>query len=418
MSGTESLRDGHMPDADSVAIDAYISALFTLYLLLLPFAHWLAPSGWLPLPNIPLLCAAALLPFSRRARIQIVWRDVVLFALAIVGVLSTLANADTITGKSVNHMTALLFVTFLNYFVGGRFLFCYLRDNWHRPLFLGFVFACALCVFEFVLVNYFHTPLPGHRPNAVEYGSTFILGVRPRSTFSESGHFAFYLACVVPLLIVSFREAGNRAAQRMVLLCMLICATLLFSTTLFMVMVLWGFMYAVFRKLHLRSWGLLAICFCIGVLILFAPAVLEATDILVLHKFRTDSFDDRQQKFEAVMHLISQADAANVLFGHGMGAFSGLHMEDSISSYVNFARDTGFLGAALFLLALVPVESFQRHAPRAWRRTFLLVGMGLIVYFTAVPNYFFPHFAFTLGLMSSMGSQEWQDKQPNGWGCT
>lgn len=389
----------------SANVDGLIRALLWCYLMLLPFAHWLSPSGWLPLANVPLLGAATLLPFSNQGRIQFVWRDFLLLSLAVLGVVSTLANVDTLTGKSVNHMSALLFVTVLSYFVGGRVIFSYLRGVWHTPLLVGYLFSCSLCVFEYVLVNFVGIPLPGYRPSMGEYDSTFILGVRPRSTFSESGHFAFYLACVTPILVTAYSEQGRKTVVKVVLLAFLASATFLFSTTLFLLICVWVLMYAWIHRLHRRPWGFLVIVLIGSMILTFWPIFLELADTLVLHKFRTFSFDDRQEKFDAVMSRMMDSGPVSAVFGHGMGSFSGLGMEDSISSYANFARDTGLLGMAFFLLAILPLESCYRVVSRTWRLGFLFLGVGLVLFFTAVPNYYFPHLAFVLGLMSTLGSR-------------
>jgi hypothetical protein len=324
MSGTDHCVRTVPHGRSKVEVDVLIAALFWCYLLLLPFAHWLAPSGWLPLPNIPLLAVAALLPFSTHARIEIVWRDVVLLALAVLGVISTLLNVETLTSKSVNHMSALLFVTVMNYFIGGRVLFGFLRDSWQAPLLFGFLFACALCVFEFCLVNFYGKALPGYRPDTVVYDSTFILGVRPRSTFSESGHFAFFLACVAPVLMAAYTERGRRNVVLLVLIAFIASAILLFSTTLFLVIFFWGLMYALIHRLCRRPWGFVLVFLMMGATVAFGSFFFELADALVLHKFRTYSFEDRQEKFAAVMDLMANAGPISVLFGHGMGSFMGL----------------------------------------------------------------------------------------------
>jgi hypothetical protein len=76
-------------------------------------------------------------------------------------------------------------------------------------------------------------------------------------------------------------------------------------------------------------------------------------------------------------------------------------MEDSISSYANFLRDAGMLGLALFVAMILPLEAVNPVVPRVWQAAFLYLGVGVLIYFSAVPNYYFPHLAFALGLMSS-----------------
>jgi hypothetical protein len=378
-----------------------IAAMFSIYLVLLPFAHWLAPSGWLPLPNIPLLIAACLCIIGGVGRFRLAWRDLIVLGLVAIAVLSTLLNGGTLTAKSVNHMAALMFVSLLNYFVGGRILFSVLRSSWKTPLLVGFLFACALCVFEFVLVNFFDTPLPGYRPTVVEYDSTFLLGVRPRSTFAESGHFAFYLACIAPLLVAAYRTEKDAIAVKLVFVAVTLCSILLFSTSLFLVLALWGLIAFVLKGVYLKPLGFIVMCGAIVLFMIFSVELLRIADVLVLHKFRLFSFDDRQEKFVAVLELMRDSDVPHVLFGYGMGSFLGLGMEDSISSYANFLRDTGLVGFALFLSMLLPIESLDPRLSPVWQSAFLYLGVGMLLYFSAVPNYYFPHLAFALGALSS-----------------
>jgi hypothetical protein len=397
----DALSPTSKPAAAYVGLRGLVAALFWAYLLLMPLAHWLAPSGWLPLPNVPLLLAAALCLVGGIGHFRLSWRDLVLCSLVTVAVFSTLLNGGTLTSKSVNHMAALLFVSALNYFVGGRVVFSVMGNRWRTPVMLGFLFACALCVVEFAMVNFLDIPLPGYRPSGVDYGSTFILGVRPRSTFSESGHFAFYLACIAPLLVAAYASEERIWLVRTVILAVACCSILLFSTTLFIVIALWGCIYVVLRRIYLKPAGIAVIVLCMAVLVVFSAQMLELADILVLHKFRLYSFDDRQEKFIAVLDLVRESGFSHVLFGYGMGSFQGLGMEDSISSYANFLRDAGMLGLALFVAMILPLEAVNPVVPRVWQAAFLYLGVGVLIYFSAVPNYYFPHLAFALGLMSS-----------------
>lgn len=382
-------------------LDGLIAGLFWIYLLLLPLAHWLAPSGWLPLPNVPLMLAAVLCVITKTGSFRVGWRDVAFAMLATVAVLSTLLNGDTMSEKSLNHVAALLFVTVLNYLVGGRIVFSALGARWKTPLLIGFLFACAICVIEFILVNFMGLPLPGFRPYGQEYDSTFLLGVRPRSTFYESGHFAFYLACMLPLLVAAYVERGRRVIVRVILAAFAICAVLLFSTSLFLVIVLWGLVYLFMARVYVRPAGLLLVLVLAVATYFYWDEFVYAADVLFLHKFQLYSFDDRQEKFLAVLNLVKESSTLNVLFGYGMGSFAGLGMADSISSYANFLRDVGLVGLALFVATLLPLESLNQGIPRVWQTAFLYMGVALLFFFGAVPNYYFPHLAFALGVMSS-----------------
>lgn len=389
--------------ASGEGLESAITWLLWMYLLMLPMAHWLAPSGWLPLTNVPLLCAIPLMLLNGAGRFRVVWRDVVLLGLLVLAVLSTLLNADILTSKSLNHMMAVLFVILLNYFVGGRLLFHYLPNDWHRPLLLGFLLSCGLCVFEYWLVNFQGTPLPGYRPDMQDYGSTYIFGVRPRSTFSESGHFAFYLACVVPFLLAAYIQEKRSSVVAWILASFFACAVLLFSTSLFLVIVMWLGLYACIRKLYRKPWGFVLMAAGVASAVIFASYFLAFAEAVIFAKFKSTSFDDRHERFTATLDAIANSDALHVLFGNGMGSFVGLGLQDSISSYANFGRDAGLVGLLFFVLAIFPVEAFYRSVPLLWRRAMLFFGLGIMFFFTAVPNYYFPHVAFALGLMSTLG---------------
>jgi hypothetical protein len=384
-----------------------------LYILLLPMVHWLSPSGWLPLTNIPLLVALVFLPLAPATRLRLGWRDIAVLLLAALAILSTAANIALVTQRSINHLSALLFVTLLNYFVGGRVALHFLQDRWKLPLLLGFVFSCLLCVFEFVLVNGFHHPLPGYRPSTEVYDSTFVFGVRPRSTFSESGHFAFYLACVAPVLVAAYREQNRPGIARLVIFLLLLCATLLFSTSLFLVLFIWLLMYVALNRVYTRWWGLLLIA-VFSLLVVSAGSVLyDLADALVFEKFRLYSFEDRQEKFTTMVDLLTGSTPLQLLFGHGMGSFEALGVPNSISAYTNFALDLGLVGCLLFLLILMPPELFT-DTRDIWKRTWLYLCAGLVFFFLAVPNYFFPHFTFVLALMSSASAGERVVRQSEG----
>jgi hypothetical protein len=393
--------------ASSDAFAILLRASAWCFFLTLPLAHAFALNSWATVPNVfAVLCLAAV-PLLWRQRMQWGLRDRILIAVIALALVATLMNPDLQTDKSRNHVVALLFVVLVNYFVASRYGLVAGEAGWRSAICIGLAGASLLCIVEYALVNVAQVAFELPRPSVTDYEPSFIFGTRARSTFSESGHFAFFLATIGPIAMTVLKQNGHRFTFLAMGVLIAVSAMLAFSTTLFIVCVLWLCLWATMQFAGRQLAGL-AVALGLAAVAVYLSAFDIVRDVLeaaLVSKFDTGSYTGRLTTIASSASVIATASESDVLFGHGMGSYAGLHILPAISAFANFTRDIGVLGCLLVILALIPYESALAHVPRPWRTCFLYVAVANVVFLAAIPDYYFPHFAFVLGLMSHMGAR-------------
>lgn len=375
-----------------------------LYFFILPVINALNFSQTLILPLL-VSCAASLWASSigQLAKWPFLWIDYLLLLLIGEAFLSTIININEINNHNLNHILALATTLLFFYFFAERFANRLKDTQILRALWWGYVACTGFALLEFYLTNFkginIGSMIP--RPAVEDYEPTFLdlLLVRSRSTFEESGHFAAYISICTPFLVHYHWKVFPTQLGKVLFVCLTIGALgTAFSVSAFLFLFASVLIVSIIRTFRTtampRSAMIATMLILLLIFVLFWNK--EIFYDLILRKFESGSFEDRNEKFLATVDLMSHASWLHLIFGFGPGSFDNLGIKPAISVYLNSLRDYGLLGLGLWLLifgyAIINAIRLKSSMGQA-----ILTGLILTtLYFLALPNYFHPHYYIPL----------------------
>lgn len=142
--------------------------LLILYVILAPWASWLAITGWLRLPVMVLLACLVCLTIGLitsfiRCPLQIIKskEDIWLLGLVCMSIIAFLINEQTNTSRSLNHVFSIAFFVFIYLIL---FKWAWLRlglsvEDLFKYIALGLVLADGIIILEWVFVNVFSSTI-------------------------------------------------------------------------------------------------------------------------------------------------------------------------------------------------------------------------------------------------------------------
>lgn len=380
--------------------------IIKLYLLLLPVTHAFNLSSLFIVPIIISVINALNVLISRKKfffdtldKLFIVFLSAVFF--------SNLVNFDQISYKTINHSLVILSLVFLWYFFIKQKLINVSLANTLRIIYISYLIVISFSLIEFCSINFlginFDNYIP--RPSLTEYNPGFLgLFIRARSFFEESGYYAFYIACIFPLVyfyVLYFLKS------KYVLIFLLIYTLLgiftAFSVTFFLffplsivlfILLKYNFKLLVIRKILYTSLILIIL------FIVFNQYFISFYESSILSKFAGISFEDRLNKYFLSVDLIMNASMVNLLFGYSAGSYYSLKIDPAISVHINFIRDFGIVGyfSFLFINMYSIVRLILSKVLFAKYLAISLIASNL--FFISTPHYFEPQYFLLFALSS------------------
>jgi hypothetical protein len=370
-----------------------------LYMAVIPFVNGFNFSALIIIPIIVSVLATAKSIFDRRFRkIRNFWFDQAFLIFLCFLMFSLVINAGEVSNKTLNHFFAILASFVFFYYTVERFCHKVSDRILLRGLWFGYVAVTTLGIVEFVIrfSTGFDLGTVIPRPRVFEYAPTFLGDIfRARSTFEESGHFAAYIMMSAPFL--SYYHWHLRPSLTGKTAFVILSLTALFSAfsisaflfgpaALFLAI---GIKLIRYRRV--RAWPLVLGAFlAIGVVLVVNSD--EVVYEVFIRKFTGASYLDRSEKLNETLDLMGSAPALNFLFGYGPGSYFELGIAPAISVFINFFRDFGLVGSTVFAISILytTISASRIKEPIG---DAILVGCLLVaMYFTAIPNYFYPYF--------------------------
>ena len=320
-------------------------------------------------------------------------------------VLSTCVNANTIESKSVNHLIAVFASFSIFYYLAVRISRDLAIEKILAVLWAGYIFTTIFGLVEFALVNFLGMDLGSliPRPSVTQYNPGFldIVLIRSRSLFEESGYYAAYLSTVAPLLVYYlWHVKPTRAGKTSFVLLSVSSYFVAFSVSLFIFLPLAAILPSAIRLVAQRRLARSLVWFYLLVLVIGLVIVSSDTlmDVLFYRKFSGGSFEDRNDKFEATLDLMADADWSGALFGYGPGSYFRLGVLPAISVYLNFWRDFGALGIAAYFAFVIGLLR-RCYADRSPLGSAIFVSaLAIQLFYIATPTYFLPGYFLPLVL--------------------
>jgi len=385
-----------------------------LYWFSIPFVNAFNASQVLIDPLIIALAAASLYALQGKLDAFKFGRLDGLLALFLGSVaLSTCVNANTIEAKSINHLIAVFASFSIFYYLAVRISRELTIERILAVLWAGYIFTTVFGLVEFSLVNFLGIDLGSivPRPSVSEYHPGFldIVLIRSRSLFEESGYYAAYLSTVAPLLVhYLWRVNPSRAGKTAFILLSASSYFVAFSVSLFIFLPFAALLPSMVRLVAERRLARRLVW--LYVIVLAAALVVMSSDTLMnalfLRKFSGNSFEDRNDKFEATLELMSNASWSSALFGYGPGSYFQLDVPPAISVYLNFWRDFGLLGIAAYFTFVI---GFLRrcYADRSPLGLSIFVSALVVqLFYVATPAYFLPGYLLPLVLYKINSTRE------------
>lgn len=370
--------------------------MIRIYLLSLPFVNAFAFSTVLIWPLIISLLMFMKLIFNYKIfRFKInAFNIIYIFFLMIVS-LSLLLNLNHLDVKMLNHSIAFFSVVVLFYFIPSIFINEISIERILKYLSIIFFVVLLFSVIEFILINFMNNNLINliPRPSIEYYKPTFIIYIRARCFFEESGHFASFLATLLPFVyLYIFRLKKNITLKYIFIILFFLATFAVASVSLLLIITLLFILLNVKKFFKTRLFAILAILLIPLFLIMF-ESLYNVFDLVVLNKFASGSFEDRWSKLFITLNYIYKNGTYEILFGYGPGSYNYLKIIPSITFYINLLRDLGLAGLiTFFILNIFTYFYIIDHIKQEYQKYFLFSLFSILLFLLAIPNYFFPHF--------------------------
>jgi O-antigen ligase len=262
---------------------------------------------------------------------------------------------------------------------------------------IGVIFSATFGLVDFVLQNFVNISLDSYVYRYTVSENTGSLGAiwRIRSTLTEPGHFAFFLAILAPWVFIYIR---NRSIvfRRSVLVILASSFILTFSATGYAIFLLLTFMLAIRERNIKLLFPLFFLLATVGISIFFELSVFTDYIDIFFGKYSgglgngTDvSAADRSMRVEAALGFINDAwrneDLISIFFGHGPGWVITNFGTGFVNVYLYLLVEFGVLGFLSFALFLIFV--WWRYV-RGQNSLIFYSYFSMVLTFIFIQNYY------------------------------